>query len=33
MKRAGMRWSHAGGQAILALTEQVANERPLPAVA
>jgi hypothetical protein len=33
MKRAGMRWSTDGGQAILALTEQLANERPLPAVA
>lgn len=33
MKRAGMRWSRDGGQAILALTEQLANERPLPAVA
>jgi hypothetical protein len=33
MKRAGMRWSPDGAQAILALTEQLANERPFPAVA
>jgi hypothetical protein len=33
MKRAGMRWSTDGGQVILALAEQLANERPLPTAA
>jgi hypothetical protein len=33
MKRAGMRWSDPGAEALLALTEQLANDRPLPDVA
>jgi hypothetical protein len=33
MKRAGRRWSDPGAEALLALTEQLANDRPLPEVA
>lgn len=33
MKRAGMRWSDPGAEALLALTEQFANHRPLPQAA
>jgi hypothetical protein len=29
MKRAGMRWSEAGGQALLALCARSASQRPL----
>ena len=33
LKRAGMRWSEAGAQALLAVTAQLANQRPLPTAA
>ena len=29
MKRAGMRWSHAGGQAILTLRARLRSDRPI----